>query len=77
MTPDENGNYPTSHPNETRPERYARHTRNATVFIAIVVGVFAAVALYFGIAGVVLLHDLNSIFSNIGNSTYDPNSYGG
>jgi hypothetical protein len=46
--------------NETPVEYYARQTRNATVFIAFIVGVVMMLSI---IGGIVVIHDLSTIVS--------------
>jgi hypothetical protein len=59
----------TQHTGETDTERYARQTRNAVVFVAVVVGLSMAVSLVLGIVAVISVTDLqHSLVTTSSNS---------
>ena len=50
--------------------RYARHTRNATAFIAWVIGIYLLIGIITGIAVLVHIHDVaaaNAAYNNVTN----------
>jgi hypothetical protein len=49
-------------PAETVDQKYARHTRNATVFVAFAVGIMVTLRL---IVGIIVAHDVTSLNHNV------------
>ena len=54
-------------PGETLDQRYLRHTRNATVFIAVIVGIFTAIALIGVIWTATTISKLDSQLNGVNN----------
>lgn len=53
------------HPGETLETRYARHTRNAAVLLAVIVSVSALAGVIIGIVALVAAHDASAAQSGI------------